>query len=227
MSKPLKRNSFEYKNQFILSLKNLERNLNDYNEGELYAWQDIANNLFVLIGDNVAGSVASKVIPNLSFYPLLNNINNIRHNCSLISAFGVEFTDNDIRIILFNTTKPKLMLLEWLNQYLFYYKTIRPDVTQAMLDTVPVHYEEHGSYQIIPEEFFIKPIEATLGELIRETRNQMGSEHFTPTIRDKMQHAEGIIFTGKKGIRPLYEVCIIAIAEYAIPELKEQFSNVN
>lgn len=199
----------------------LERNLQAYIDGEIGAWQDVANNLFVLIGDYVAGAVVDKVIPDLAFHPLFHDISVIKYKYQQITAFSLEFTPDRIKLKLINTERPRILLTQWLDQTLFF---IREEVPAHVWDSVPVIYDgKGGSYKELPEHLKGKPTEATLRELIGEARNQMGAGHFTPTVRDKMQIAEQILFRERGDTQTLYVKCIIAIAEYVLPELKEQF----
>ena len=160
MPKRRKRQDSEYEMQFQYSLRNLERNLSAYFAGEICAWQDIANNIFVLIGDSQAGAVADKVIPNLALHPLHHDISVSKHQFQHITAFGFEFTIDSINLKLFNTEKPRISLSQWLDQTLFF---IREEVPAKVWDSVPVIYDgKYGSYKELPEHLEGKPTEATL-----------------------------------------------------------------
>lgn len=221
MPKPRTRNHPEFQNEFVRSLNRLSRQLKNYQNGDVDAWQDMATKLFILLCDRTPVPLAKRIMPNVSLHPLLVDISEIKHDYSLIDAVKKHFDANGITFDLFDLSKPKIGLEEWLQQSVLY---VREETPNEVLDKIPWVSDGKGMmFKDIPEELLGESTDATLELIISEARNQMGGGHFTPSVRAIMQATESVIVKEKGIVTSFHAKCIVAIAEYITTELEQQW----
>jgi hypothetical protein len=224
--KQRKRKDDEFRDQFLRSLKSLDRNLESYKRGDVDVWQDISTQLFILLCDRVPISLAERLIRNLSLHPLLTDVSKSKQNYLLIDAVRKRFTPDGVEFELFDLSQPRIPLGDWLQQTLLY---VREDASKDILDNLPwVPDGTGGMFMVkeVPEHLRGEPTDVTLGLLISEARNQMGGGHFTPTIRAIMQATESVVIREKGNIQPFHVKCLVAIAEYVAAELRRQWTGL-
>ena len=155
-------------------------------------------------------------------HPLLVDLSETKESYQMITG-PVQLGPHGIRFLLFNEKRPKIPLQEWLGQTLF---SIREEVPAEVLDSIPWTPTGGGGVtKEIPEALLGEQTKVTIGSLISEARSQMGAGHFTPTVRETMQATESFIVQEHGHRMASHAKYLMAIAEYIVVELAQQFSD--
>ena len=221
MQKTRRREENEFQAEFLRSLDRLQRYLDAYYQDDNDAWQDMVGKLSILLCDRTPIPLAEKIIPNLSLHPLILDITGIKENYQLYDAVRKSYTPTGIIFELFDLSRPKLPLEEWLQQTVLY---ISEETPKEILESIPWESDSYiGMIKNIPNTLKNRGTAITLYDLIWESRSQMGIGHFTPTVRSAMQTTESVLIRDKRKYISYHAKCIIAISEYVVLELNQQW----
>lgn len=178
----------------LQALDAIQVNIEAYLSGTRAGWLAVGAQLFVLLCDpNPSRSLLGSQRPGTSFYPLTTRIDRPKNDTTgylMHSPAPVSFDDGKMTVHLFDTSRPKVPMKEWLRQ------------------VIGVHcYADKGHY-------------VTIENLIRYARKQMGPAHFDlerDTIAKALEFPQ-IRFRGEN--HPFYEWAIILIGHIVLNEVR-------
>lgn len=187
----IKRQQDEYRDHLALVLDALEINLEAYKNGRVGGWLAISTQLYILLVDPSRGQpLITRLLADFTLHPI---------NKPDISRKPTKYLLHFSREVVFDKTKPKLPLKDWLDQTL--------DV---------LHINTSGKS---------KGVYISIRELIEETRNQAGGGHFDPKIRETIRATTGFKLVEEGKSIPYHIKRLIEISEYIIPEIRSQYQN--
>ncbi len=182
----------EFRDHLYKSLEVLEKNVINFKKGDQTAWLTIGAQLYILLCDKSKGPVLTERV--IPNFSLHPLLSDLSHQEGkyLLYTTKMVFRPDGITLELFNLKNPKIPLGKWLQQ------------TVAILN--------------IGE----KGIPITIGGLIQEVWDQAGPGHFDPDVRETLQATSGGKFVEKGIENPLHVKYLVSIADYIVPEIRQQ-----
>ncbi len=201
VDKPIKvpKSRVELKSQLTTLLDAVRLNIDAYLNNKSAGWLAVSSQLYtLLVYPSWNSSLLGYLYPDTALYPLKYQIKRPQNSGDvsyLINSVGASFSGNTITIQLFDTNAPKMKLKKWLKQVI----------------NVSSH-DNKGYY-------------ATIEDLIRYSRNQMGGGHLDKewdAIAETLKYPE-IRLDGET--YPFYHWATILVGHVVESEARERIAN--